>query len=72
VDPLSCGEDFDVFEDGQARLCEAGEGAPGEEFGFKGAPKVFHVGVVVAVSAAVHAHCAAVLAKDLAIVGQGI
>ena len=56
----------------QASFGPGGEGAPGEEFGFEGAPEAFHVGVVVAVGSATHALMDLFLTQQLSVTTAGV
>ena len=66
VESLAVIKDFDVFEDGGPCLREVGVEVLMDEFGFKGTPKRFHVGVVIAVAGGAHA------GKDLVGLEQGL
>ncbi|KAI4159322.1 MAG: hypothetical protein LQ342_006645 [Letrouitia transgressa] len=55
VEPPPVVEDFDVVEEGRARLGAGVKEALAEEFGLQRGPKALHVGVVVAVRPPAHA-----------------
>ena len=69
---LAVVKDFDVIEDFGARLAVADKVAAIDEVEFKGAPKAFHGGVVVAVAFAAHGSHHAARPQGLPIIAAGV